>query len=395
MEYALDRQIPLAYSLKPSPGRATSSAKSRAGSEKARPCFLEFFAGSGLVAEGLKDTFQPIWANDICTKKAAVYSANHGAKHFHLGSITNIRGRNLPYAPLAWASFPCQDLSLAGFTEGIHASRSGLVWEWLRIIDEMPKRPAVLVAENVVGLVSAAGGNHYRTLHQALTQRGYVTGAMLIDAARWVPQSRPRVFIVAVEAGRSIPQDLLSYTPTWLHPQIVRQAAANLFDGWVWWAMPEPPVRKQSLSDIIEWDAVFASTEKDERNIQLISPRHAALLDAIPKNKVFVAPGYKRTRSGKQVLELRFDDMAGCLRTPEGGSSRQVLVIRKNGQLRSRLLTVREAARLMGAPDNYKIPGSYNDGYRAMGDAVAVPVARWLARKLLLPLVLAENEQEA
>lgn len=120
--------------------------------------FLEFFAGSGLVAQGLSGYFQPAWANDICAKKAAVYTANHGAEHFHLGSVSDVNGTDLPEAPLAWASFPCQDLSLAGLTGGIHASRSGLVWEWLRIIDEMPSRPPVLVAENVAGLVSVAGG---------------------------------------------------------------------------------------------------------------------------------------------------------------------------------------------------------------------------------------------
>ncbi|MCL5801252.1 MAG: DNA cytosine methyltransferase [Gammaproteobacteria bacterium] len=390
MEHSLDSQTP--YTPRLGLGETVSSAKLGAGLKGAYPAFLEFFAGSGLVAEGLKDIFQPVWANDICARKAAVYSANHGIQHFHLGSITNVKGKDLPYAPLAWASFPCQDLSLAGITEGIHASRSGLVWEWLRIIDEMPKRPPVLVAENVAGLVSAAGGSHYRALHRALAQRGYVAGAMLIDASHWVPQSRPRVFVVAVEAGKSIPQELISTGPTWLHPEVVRKATVGLHEGWVWWAMPDPPVRNQTLTDIIEWDAVFASPETEERNIRLISPRHAILLNATPKSRPFVAPGYKRTRNGKQVLELRFDDLAGCLRTPEGGSSRQVLVIRKNGQLRSRLLTVREAARLMGAPDSYKIPGSYNDGYRAMGDAVAVPVARWLARKLLLPLVLATNE---
>ena len=129
------------------------------------PTFLEFFAGSGLVAQGLKDYFNPLWANDICSKKAAVYTANHGAKHFHLGSIADVKGATLPSTSLAWASFPCQDLSLAGLTGGIHASRSGLVWEWLRIIDEMPLRPPILVAENVAGLVSVANGNHYRTLH--------------------------------------------------------------------------------------------------------------------------------------------------------------------------------------------------------------------------------------
>lgn len=354
------------------------------------PTFLEFFAGSGLVAQGLRDYFSPLWANDICSKKAAVYTANHGAKHFHLGSIADVKGATLPSTSLAWASFPCQDLSLAGLTGGIHASRSGLVWEWLRIIDEMPLRPPILVAENVAGLVSVAGGSHYRTLHEALSQMGYVVGAMLIDAARWVPQSRSRIFVVAVQAEFCIPHKLVSTSPNWLHTDSVCKAAAGL-GGWIWWNIPEPPARKKTLSDVVEWEAPYADPKTDARNIALISSRQQELLNRLPTSKPFAAPGYKRTRSGKQVLELRFDNLSGCLRTPQGGSSRQVIVIKKNGKLQSRLLTIREAARLMGAPETYKIPGSYNDGYKAMGDAVAVPVVKWLAEHLLLPLVKAHE----
>lgn len=96
----------------------------------------EFFAGSGLVAYGLKGMFNPVWANDISEQKAAVYTANFGKEHFVLDDIKNIKGTEIPYANMSWASFPCQDLSLAGSLGGIHASRSGLVWEWLRILDE-------------------------------------------------------------------------------------------------------------------------------------------------------------------------------------------------------------------------------------------------------------------
>lgn len=348
--------------------------------------FLEFFAGSGLVAESFKGIFRPIWANDICTKKKAVYVANHGSDHFYLASITEVKGENLPVAPLAWASFPCQDLSLAGHTQGIHGLRSGLVWEWLRVMDEMHRRPPVLVAENVVGLLSASGGAHYRALHNALTHRGYKVGAMVIDAIHWLPHSRPRVFVVAVEANAFIPKELSSITPTWLHPEIVCRVAKGL-DHWIWWNMPKPPPRQLTLADIIEWSAPFADPKTEENNLRLISPKSLNLLRILPKNNVFVAPGYRRTRAGKQVLELRFDNIAGCLRTPQGGSSRQTLIIYDKGELHSRLLTIRETARLMGAPETYQIPGTYNDGYKAMGDGVAAPVARWLATNLLLPLL--------
>lgn len=348
--------------------------------------YLEFFAGSGLVAEGLKAHFRAAWANDICEKKAAVYAANHGAEQFHLGSISDVCGEDLPAVPLAWASFPCQDLSVAGLAEGIHGARSGLVWEWLRIISEMPIRPTVLVAENVAGLLSTASGAHYRSLHQALIDLGYAVGTVLINASHWVPQSRPRVFVIAVNLRHGeIPMELVRNGPSWLHPDLVRKVATSVYD-WIWWHMPEPAVRACNFSDIVDWDAPYASAATEARNAALIAPKHKDFLSRLPATKKFAAPGYKRTRSGGQVLELRFDELAGCLRTPKGGSSRQVVVIKDNDALRSRLLTVRETARLMGAPESYKIPGSYNDGYQAMGDAVAVPVVEWLCTHLLFPL---------
>lgn len=345
--------------------------------------FLEFFAGSGLVAEGMRGFFRPVWANDICERKAAVYAVNQGHAHFHLGSIAEVKGADLPWAVMSWASFPCQDLSLAGLTAGIHAKRSGLVWEWLRIMDEMPTSPSLLVAENVTGLVSAHEGRHYQALHQALVERGYRVGAVLLDASHWVPQSRQRVFVVAVKTNRAIPETLMTRNANWLHPPILARAVVGL-ENWIWWRMPSPSKRTIKLEDIIEWSADCDAPEASARNIGMIPERHKIRL-----NVVRAAPGYKRTRHGKQVLELRFDGLAGCLRTPEGGSSRQLIVLRKGEKYETRLLTIRETARLMGAPDIYALPGSYNDGYKAMGDAVAVPVARYLAEHLLSPLVAA------
>ena len=126
---------------------------------------LEFFAGSGLVAYGMQGMFAPVWANDINERKAAVYRANFKSDHFVLDDINNINGACLPSAHLSWAFFPCQDLSLAENMKGIHAERSGLVWEWLRVMDEMIERPGVLALENVPGLLSANGGENYRSLH--------------------------------------------------------------------------------------------------------------------------------------------------------------------------------------------------------------------------------------
>lgn len=371
-----------------SPTRAKTRGEPNSSKPNTRPKapFLEFFAGSGLVTYALSKHFDAVWANDISEKKAEVYRANHGHERFHLGPIEEVAGGGLPPAIMSWASFPCQDLSLAGDIAGIHGERSGLVWQWLRVMDETKKRIPILAIENVAGLVSAHGGSHYRSLHEALAGRGYLVGAMLLDAVRWIPQSRPRVFVVAVDDKVDIPGRLVSGGPNWLHPRSIVRAAHGL-DRWIWWRMPEPPARTLSLPDILEWDADLDNDRIAQHNLDLIPDSHRAKLD----NGFQVAPGYKRTRKGKQVLELRFDDIAGCLRTPEGGSSRQFLVIKKSGKLFTRVLTAREIARLMGAPDNYKLPGSYNDAYRAMGDAVAVPPARWLAKHLLFPLSEALN----
>ncbi len=357
--------------------------------------FLEFFAGSGLVAEALGTHFRPVWANDVCVKKAAVYRANHGARVFRLASITAIKGADLPKAVMAWASFPCQDLFLVRPQSGLSGVRSGLVWEWLRVVKELPGKPSLLVAENVEGLVSAERGNHYRKLHNALCELGYKAGAVLLDAVRWVPQSRPRVFVVAVPQTANVAQFIGKF-PNWAHSNSIITAAQGL-QNWLWWKLPFPPARESSLSDLIEAEAPHDSEAVSRRNLAMLSARHQKRLILELANGFQLAPGYKRTRNNRQMLELRFDNIAGCLRTPEGGSSRQLLVLKRNGQLVTRLLTVRETARLMGVRDNYNIPGSYNDGYRAMGDAVAVPVVRYLGDHLLAPLasLLSCDEIEA
>ena len=346
----------------------------------------EFFAGSGLVAEGLKGMFATVWANDISPQKAAVYRANRGDEAFLLGDIKNVRGCDVPAAQLAWASFPCQDLSLAGNMAGIHASRSGLVWEFLRVLDEMHVRPRVLLLENVMGLLTSKAGYNYKVVHEALLERGYRCGAVTLNADRFVPQSRPRVFIIAVARGVEIPAGLMGEGPTWLHNKAAAAIGAELGADWVWWSAPAPQTRQTTVADIVEQGVPF---DKDAV-LSLIPEAHRARLEVLDEAAV---TGYRRTRSSGVQLELRFDGEAGCLRTPGGGSSKQFLVVRHAGQTHARLLTPREVARLMGAPDTFALPGSDNDAYKAMGDGVAVPVARFLGEQFLSKLVEVAYEQ--
>jgi DNA (cytosine-5)-methyltransferase 1 len=315
-------------------------------------------------------------------KKAAVFCANNTKDMFRLCNVEEVRGDKLPEAVLSCASFPCQDLSLAGNMSGISGERSGLVWQWLRIMDEMKHKPPIAVAENVVGLVSVAKGAHYKKLHNALVERGYRVGAVILDAIHWVPQSRKRVFVIAID--KHLKTNILeSDRPLWCHPLSIQRAAEGL-EEWIWWSIHEPLQRKTTIEDIVDINSACDDEERRLRLLSLIPPKH---LDKLLKSTDrLVFPGYKCIRHGEQVLELRFDGVAGCLRTPEGGSSRQFLVIKQNDLLNTRLLTVKEAAALMGVRKDYRIPGGYNDGYKAMGDTVAVPVVRYLGNSLLAPL---------
>jgi DNA (cytosine-5)-methyltransferase 1 len=358
---------------------------------------LEFFAGSGLVRLGLAPEFETLWANDNCPKKRAVYVANHPWEKFHLADIQDVRGRDLPAADLAWASFPCQDLSLAGNLNGMNTgTRSGLFWDWIRVLKELGehgKRPPVLVAENVVGFVVADQGKHFRQAYGALRDLGYRVGAVVIDANAFVPQSRPRAFMIAV--AQDIPLDGLSqqFPSEPFHPTgLVRTSFVVDDPGWVWWSLPFPKGKRPVFSDLCERDAPCDPPSKTRELCAMLSSLNKKKLDAARQVKMFFAgTAYRRTRPDEggnkvQRLEIRFDGIAGCLRTPNGGSSRQTVILVDQGLVRSRLMTVRECARLMGAPDTYQLQGSYNDGYRAMGDAVAVPVTRWLTYHLLTPL---------
>jgi DNA (cytosine-5)-methyltransferase 1 len=220
-----------------------------------------------------------------------------------------------------------------------------------------------------------------------------MVGAVVIDAKAFVPQSRPRAFIIA--ASEEIPLDGLSQelpSGPFHTTGLVRTSFAVNDPEWVWWSLPIPQGNKPTFEDLCERDAPCDPPSKTRDICAMLSPLNRKKLNAARRAKTFFAgTAYKRTRPDEegnkiQRLEIRFDGIAGCLRTPNGGSSRQTVILVDQGSVRSRLMTIRECARLMGAPDTYKLNGSYNDGYRAMGDAVVVPVTRWLTRHLLMSL---------
>ncbi len=355
--------------------------------------FYEFFAGGGMAHAGLGDEWECLLANDLSTKKADAYAANWGRQALWVGDIASIELHQLAgQADLAWASFPCQDLSLAGNGAGLDGDRSGTFWAFLNVIAGLKaqgRKPRMIALENVCGAITSRGGKDLEAIAQAVCAQGYRLGAMVIDAVHFVPQSRPRLFIVAVDESLSVPQASLCDVPSpaW-HPSAIIKAynrlPGSLKDRWLWWNLPMPTARLQTLDDIVEASPQGVEWHSESETLNLLnmmSPvNRQKVIQAQAAGRLRVGTIYRRTRDGEQRAEVRFDGLSGCLRTPGGGSSRQTIIVVDGSVIRSRLLSPREAARLMGLDDSYVLPSRYNDAYHLAGDGVVVPVVAHLAR---------------
>jgi DNA (cytosine-5)-methyltransferase 1 len=374
--------------------------------ESAPGRFYEFFAGGGMVRAGLGEGWQCLLANDLDPAKAAVYRANWGDAGLQVGDIAALTAADLPgEADLMWGSFPCQDLSVAGAGAGLGGRRSGTFhdfWALARGLAAGNRAPRIVAVENVCGALTSHGGRDFEVICQTYADAGYRPGALVINADRFLPQSRPRLFVIGVREDVAI--DPATTTPGadgLFHTPALRRAVDRLPDAlrhrMVWWHLPEPGISNLGLESVVEaapTDVRWHSTAETSRLLTLMSPKNLAKVEAAQRSgERRVGALYRRTRrdtagSAVQRAEVRFD-IAGCLRTPGGGSSRQTLLVVEAGQVRSRLMSARETARLMGLPDSYRLPGSYSAACHLTGDGVAVPVVRYLAHWLIEPLLAA------
>ena len=368
--------------------------------------FYEFFSGGGMARVGLGPKWRCLFANDIDRKKAATYRRNWGGEHLLCGDVLDLTTTDLPgYADLAWASFPCQDLSLAGSGAGLEGERSGAFWPFwrlmLRLRDER-RAPRIIALENVCGTLTSHGGKDFEAIMRAFADGGYRFGALVVDAVRFLPQSRPRLLAVAVADSETTPDAVVDECPDELFHTRSLQAAVNrmpssLKDNWIWWKLPRPPRRRIGFSDLFEDnppDVAWHTREKTGELLRMMSAvNHDKVRSAQRSNRRMIGTIYKRTRRDKsgrkmQRAEVRFDNVAGCLRTPAGGSSRQLVLVVEGRRIRSRLMSSRETARLMGLPDDYLLPNNYNEAYHLTGDGVVVPVVRFVANHVIEPVLL-------
>lgn len=375
------------------------------------PAFYEFFAGGGMARAGLGQEWDCLFANDFSEKKGEAYRANWGDADLVIDDIAQITTANLPAsADLAWASFPCQDLSVAGKNEGLgeanssKRTRSGTFWHFIdlmRSLKEERREPSVIVLENVAGAISSHEGKDLTAIASEFCVLGFRVGVLVIDAQLFVPQSRKRVFIIGIHDSVPVPGSLQAQAPDplWHTKALVRaqqQMPQFVRNRWIWWSLPTPQIQALRFIDILEerpTGVTWHTQAETKKLLQLMSSVNLEKVHAAMSSGERVVGGvYRRMRpdgkGGKcQRAEVRFDDVAGCLRTPSGGSSRQIIMLVEGDQVRTRLLSPREGARLMGLPDDYILPTKYNDAYHLVGDGVVVPVVRHLAAHLFEPLL--------
>jgi DNA (cytosine-5)-methyltransferase 1 len=357
--------------------------------------FIEFFAGIGLVRAGLElQGWSILLANDVDPTKYEMYKGHFEdtEKHFILGNIHDLDVATLPFATLATASFPCKDLSLAGSREGLDGAHSSAFWGFIRILEHLGQnRPPVVMLENVVGFLNSNKGHDFEQALRALNRLGYRVDTFILDAADFVPQSRERLFVVgllenifpvqsAEEAllglqSRARPNALVSFILR--HPEI----------RWNIRRLPLLPRRKCSLEDIIEdlseSNPLWWSTSRASYLLSQMSPRHRIIADRmIAGDHWSYGTVFRRMRAGKSTAELRTDGIAGCLRTPAGGSAKQILFKAGYDGYFARLLTPRECARLMGI-GAYHITVPFDQALFGFGDGVCVPVIEWIAENYL------------
>jgi DNA (cytosine-5)-methyltransferase 1 len=266
----------------------------------------------------------------------------------------------------------------------------------------------VIVLENVCGTLTSHKGRDFTAICTTVQNTGYKIGAMIIDASLFLPQSRPRLFIVCLRRELKAPAICTSNDPVvpW-HSKVIAaydRLSQKARRDWIWWNVPLAPTRSSQFADLLEENPTDVSWFSKEQTDKLISQmsdgNRKKLAVAMQQGKKVVGCIYRRTRTDKeghkvQRAEIRFDDTSGCLRTPGGGSSRQIVLMVDGKNVRARLISRRETARLMGLPDSYVLPENYNEAYHLTGDGVVVPVVAYLAQHLLEPLLLAVDRKTA
>lgn len=379
--------------------------------------FAEFFAGIGLVHEALRHSgWNCVYANDIDPKKEAMYKGHFGpCPYFHREDIWET-SRIITAIPaptfLATASFPCTDLSLAGHWNGFDGEHSSTYFGFIRVLQTLgDHKPKVVLLENVPGFLTSKNGADFVSAVSALAAEGYWVDCFMLDAKSFVPQSRPRVFVIGFHESIRSEQLLRDsvgglFDFGWqtaiaaseaLRPDGIRRLMAKIAlpTGWATLPLVPPKQTAYELSSAIDTDdkQEWWDKEATDKHYKMLSQLH---LKDVERRRaaggIHVGTVYRRCRHDEMRAEVRFDNLAGCLRTPRGGSARQIVMVIDDGTVRFRWMSPREYARLQGAPD-FTLAENTTQSLFGFGDGVCVPVIRWIDEHVLTPIFESERDR--
>ncbi len=323
------------------------------GGAGAQFSFVDLFAGIGGLRLGLEAAGgQCVYSVEIDRFARQTYAAN-----FDEPDAWDVREVSwLPPHALLAAGFPCQPFSVAGVAKNsslgrphgfLDEARGTLFFEIARLASLGPT--PVLLLENVKNLISHDSGRTFETIHGTLEELGYALSYQIRTASPWVPQRRPRVFLVGLH--RSI----------WQSPEF---------------AFPPPPLGGPTIGSILEPSVAskYTKSEKVWAYLQAYAQKHHAAGNGF---------GYRVLSKG---------EIAGTLSARYYKDGSEILIAQKEDEA-PRMLTPREAARLMGFPDSFVIPVSDTQAYKQLGNSVVVPLVTYLASALVQQGLLAEAER--
>lgn len=325
--------------------------------------FIDLFAGIG----GTRRGFESIGGECVFTSEwdrfaRQTYVANYGSSHEIAGDIADVDANEVPDHDVLIAGFPCQPFSLAGVSKknslgrahGFACETQGtLFFDIARVLEA--KRPSAFMLENVKNLASHDKGRTFEVILRTLREElGYEVHCKVIDAQSFVPQHRERVFIVGFKSSTDfdwrdvkIPRGTPPVLGSILHPQ----------DG------TELPENEYTLGALAEVNAKYTLSTKLWKYLQAYAAKHRAKGNGFGYSR-FGPDGVARTLSARYHKD---------------GSE---ILIARGGRSNPRRLTPRECARLMGFPDDFRIPVSDTQGYRQFGNSVVVPVVEAVARAM-------------
>ena len=307
---------------------------------KASYKFIDLFAGIGGIRLGFEQVFKDkssfIFASEIDKFAQTTYASNYG--HLPSGDITQIQPNEIPNFDILLAGFPCQPFSNAGLKKGFKDTRGTLFFDISRIIKH--HKPKVVFLENVKGFRNHDKGNTFRVVKETLEEQGYKVFAEVLNAKHFgVPQNRERIYII------------------------------GFLDHDINFEFPKPSEKTVKVGDILDKKVDDKYTISDK----LWAGHQRRKLEHKAKGNGFGYSMFTHESEYTSTISARYY---------KDGS--EILINQKSKNPRK--LSPREAGRLQGFPNNFKIVVSDVQAYKQFGNSVAVPVIEAIAKNIFKEL---------